>query len=159
MKVLIISDTHRHLQTLGMTLYREKGIDMLIHCGDIEGDEEQIREMVDCPCLMVSGNNDFFSQLNREEIFDLGKYRVWLTHGHNYGVTIGYERIASEGKAFGMQIIMCGHTHKPVVYEYQGVTIINPGSLSYPRQEGKEPSYIIANVDDDGEVHFEIKYI
>lgn len=159
MKVLIISDSHRHLQTLGMVLYREKGIDMLIHCGDIEGQEDEIRMMVKCPCIMVAGNNDLFSTLNREEVFKLGESKVWLIHGHRYGVSMGYETIASEGRAFGMDIILCGHTHKPVVREYSGVKVVNPGSISYPRQDSREPSYVIANVDEQGEVSFEIKYI
>ena len=33
---------------------------------------------------MVAGNNDFFTDLAQEEEFMLGRYKVWLTHGHHY---------------------------------------------------------------------------
>ena len=36
---------------------------------------------------------------------------------------------------------------------------MNPGSLSYPRQEGKRPSYILMDIDDKGEAQFEIEYL
>lgn len=46
---------------------------------------------------------------------------------------------------------MFGHTHKPYLETKDGVTILNPGSLSYPRQEGRRPSYMIMDIDEAGE--------
>lgn len=45
---------------------------------------------------------------------------------------------------------MFGHTHKPYLETKDGVTILNPGSLSYPRQEGRRPSYMIMDIDEAG---------
>ena len=39
MKVLIVSDTHKHNENLEEVLKKVKPIDMLIHCGDAEGAE------------------------------------------------------------------------------------------------------------------------
>ena len=36
---------------------------------------------------------------------------------------------------------------------------LNPGSLSYPRQEGRLPSYAIMEIDRDEKVHFTIAYL
>ena len=54
---------------------------------------------------------------------------------------------------------MFGHTHKPYLDTEDGITILNPGSLSYPRQEGRRPSYMIMTIDEAGEAHYEICYL
>ena len=54
---------------------------------------------------------------------------------------------------------MFGHTHRPMIEQDGDVVILNPGSISYPRQEGKRPSYIIMDLDEEGEAHFSIKYM
>lgn len=159
MKILIVSDTHRKEDNFERVLDIEKNIDMLIHLGDVEGSEDYIRSIVTCPCYMVAGNNDYFSMLNRELKIKIGDYNVLLTHGHNYYVSLGYETIMSEGIAQRMDIVMFGHTHKPLVDIEDEITLINPGSLTYPRQEGRKPSYIIMVLDEDGEAHYEIKYL
>ena len=88
MKILVVSDTHGHDENLMRALQRELPIDALIHCGDLEGSEEYIPEAVECPCYFVRGNNDFFSDLPKEEEFTLGNYRILVTHGHLYGVSM-----------------------------------------------------------------------
>ena len=59
----------------------------------------------------------------------------------------------------GADIVMYGHTHKPVIDISSQITAINPGSLSYPRQENRKPSYIIMELDAHGEAKFELNYI
>ncbi len=159
MKILVISDTHRHEENLERVLEIEQNIDMLIHLGDIEGAEDFIRSIVNCPCYMVAGNNDYFSMLNKEIKIMIGDYHVLLTHGHHYYVSLGYETIESEAIAQGIDIVMFGHTHRPLVEINENVTLINPGSLSYPRQENHLPSYIIMELDEQGAAHYQIKYI
>jgi predicted phosphodiesterase len=36
---------------------------------------------------------------------------------------------------------------------------INPGSLSYPRQEGRRPSFVIMEIDKNSEAHFTVNYL
>ena len=159
MKVLIVSDTHGKEGNLKEAMEREKPFDMLVHCGDVEGSEEKIREMAGCPVHMVAGNNDFFCDLPREDEFEIGKYRVLLTHGHYYYVSLGVEELRRQAVARGYQVAMFGHTHKPCLETKDGVTILNPGSLSYPRQEGRRPSYMIMDIDEAGEAHYTQKYL
>lgn len=158
MKILIVSDTHRRDGNLTGVLDMVGTPDMLIHCGDVEGSEDFIRSIAGCPVHMVAGNNDFFTDLKKEEEFYIGDYKVWLTHGHNYYVSMGTEFIREEAKSRGVDIVMFGHTHRP--YLEQGkVTVLNPGSLSYPRQEGRRPSYILMELDTKGQAHYRINYI
>ena len=41
----------------------------------------------------------------------------------------------------------------------KGVVVLNPGSLSYPRQEGKRPSYALMYLDQKGEASYSIEYL
>ena len=59
----------------------------------------------------------------------------------------------------GADIVMYGHTHRPVIDISPQIIAINPGSLSYPRQENRKPSYIIMELDEHGEAKFELNYI
>ncbi len=157
MKVLIVSDTHRKNENYFKVLELVKP-DLVIHCGDVEGSEYALTQAADCPVQLVLGNNDFFSCLPRELELKLGAYKVWVTHGHNYCVSMGNEVIRREAAARGMDIVMYGHTHKPVVDRKGSVMAVNPGSLSYPRQEGRRPSYIVMNVEEE-DIRFDVEYL
>ena len=159
MKVLIISDTHHRNENYLKVLDKVEPVDMVIHCGDIEGSEYLIAQRAGCPVEMVMGNNDFFSELPREKEFYIGKYKVWLTHGHHYYVSMSNEVIKGEARERGVDIVMYGHSHKPVVDRETDLIALNPGSLTYPRQEGRLPSYIIMELDKEGEAHFTINYL
>lgn len=159
MRILIVSDTHRKNDIFLSLIERMKPIDMLIHCGDSEMEAEYFREKAECPVEIVSGNNDFFSDLPREKEFYIGEYKVWLTHGHNYYVSMGNEILKEEAASRDVNIVMYGHTHRPVIDTKGAVTAINPGSLSYPRQEGRRPSYILMELDREGEAHYHLNYL
>lgn len=159
MKIMIVSDTHKRHKNLEEALEKMGSIDMLIHLGDAEGYEDYIAKMAGCPLEVVLGNNDFFSSLEREKEIKIGKYRVLLTHGHYYYVSTGIEALKKEAYGRDVDIVMFGHTHRPLIEYDKGVTLINPGSISYPRQSGREPSFIMMELDRDGEAHFTIHYL
>ena len=159
MRVLIVSDTHRYNDNYFKVIEKIKDIDLVIHCGDVEGSEYAISESVPCETLMVMGNNDFFSDLPREIDTWIGDYHVWITHGHTYCVSMGSERIKEEALIRGCNIVIFGHTHKPLVEIDKDMIALNPGSLSYPRQDGRRPSYMIMELDRNGEAHFTVNYL
>ena len=161
MKILVVSDTHRKDDNLKRVLSEECPLDMLIHLGDAEGSEHFIPDWVnpECRMEMVLGNNDFFSRLDREREIDIAGHKAFITHGHYYGVSMGPEGLADEAKSRGCDLAMYGHTHRPFLDVIDGVTVLNPGSLSYPRQEGRRPSYMIINVGVDGKLDYQQKYL
>lgn len=164
MKVLIISDTHGHGEDYFKLLKKIAPMDLVIHCGDVEGQEsileQKTLELSNCPIVMVSGNNDFFSNLEKEVSLKLGHRNILVTHGHNYYVSMGNEFIKQEAKARGFDIVIYGHTHRPLIdRENDNIIALNPGSLSYPRQDGHLPSYIIMTIEEDEKVHFALCYI
>lgn len=158
MKVLIVSDTHRKNENYFVAVDREKP-DMVIHCGDTEGSEYALTEAAGCPVYIVPGNNDFFSVLPRELDLEIGPYKVWVTHGHNYYVSMSNEHIKREALIKGVDVVLYGHTHRPVVDKSGKVIAVNPGSLSYPRQEGRRPSYVVMELNGKNELSFRIEYL
>ena len=159
MKVLIVSDTHRQNENYFKIVEKERPLDLVIHCGDVEGSEYLIGEAAGCNAHIVSGNNDFFSELPRELEVTIGNYRALITHGHVYHVAMGNERIKQEAKDRGCDLVFYGHTHKPVIDEDKEIIAINPGSVSYPRQEGRLPSYVIMHLKNGEKPSFEICFL
>lgn len=159
MKILIVSDTHKKHDNLVRILEQEENIDLMIHLGDSEGYEDYIAELAGCPLEIVSGNNDFFTDLDREKELQIGKYQVLITHGHYYYVAMGVEDLKREAVSRGMDVVMFGHTHRPFLDYSRGIVTLNPGSVSFPRQEGRRPSYALMELDPKGEAHFRIQYL
>ena len=155
MKILIVSDTHAKHGNLDYVLEQAGSIDLFIHLGDVEGDEEYLDAVIECEKHIVRGNNDFFSRLPREEEFDIGKYHVFITHGHYYYVSMDVDTIIEEARSRNADIVMFGHTHKPYFSQKDGLTVLNPGSLSYPRQDGRKPSYMVMEIDEEGKAHLD----
>lgn len=158
MKILIVSDSHGRHTYLDRIVEKVAPIDLLLHLGDLEGGEEHIRQIAPCQVEMVSGNNDYFTTIEREKVIEIGKYRVFMTHGHRYHVYYELETIREAAAQRFADIVMFGHTHIPLLDQSLGITVINPGSISQPRQEGRKPSYIIMEIDQKGEAHYTINY-
>jgi len=158
-RILIVSDTHRKNNNLVKVLNDTGRIDLLIHLGDAEGSEDYIEAIADCPVEILAGNSDFFTDLDREKEIQIGKYKVFLTHGQDYNVSFDLSDIQEEARSRGADIVMFGHTHRPVIESDGCLTVLNPGSLSYPRQEGRRPSYIIMDIDKNGAAHYAIHYL
>ena len=159
MKILIVSDTHNSHRNLERVLEKTEGIDLLIHLGDVEGGEDYIEALVDCPVHIVSGNNDFFSSLPREKEFDIEGRHFFITHGHYYYVTMDEERLIEEAKNRRADIVMYGHTHRPACSNANGLLVINPGSIAYPRQIGRKPTYMIMHIEQNTEPKVELMHI
>ena len=159
MRVLIVSDTHKKHANLITIMEKERPFDRMIHLGDAEGYEDYIAELAGCPLDIVAGNNDFFSDLPREDEILLEGHKIMVTHGHNYGVSMDLYGVSEEAAARGCEIVCFGHTHKPVLEKKNGVLVINPGSLSFPRQEGRRPSYAVMELYKGEEPEIEIRYL
>ena len=158
MRILIVSDTHRKLDNLEKVIEQVRP-DKIFHLGDAEGDEDLIEAIAGCPLEIVSGNCDFYTNLPPELLLRVGNHVALLTHGHYYHVNYGLEGLVDAAAARGADVVMYGHTHCPEIEEVDGITIVNPGSISNPRQNGRRPSFIVLDVDKDGELHFLLNYI
>ncbi len=154
-RILIVSDTHGKLRYFKEMLERTGKPDRLIHLGDFEGQQDEIVRLAGCPVDIVRGNCDYASSgISQDKLIDIGKYRVFLTHGHRYQVNFGLQTLAEEARLRGADIAMYGHTHVPMLHQGKDVTILNPGSLTLPRQDGFFHTYMLMEIDREGEAHF-----
>ena len=163
MKILIVSDTHGRLNNFESVIKAVSPIDYLIHCGDVGYDPEdleRVRELAGCPCSIVQGNNDIGLGLPEEEELAIAGRRILIVHGHRHGLYRGYETLREIARERHCDVAMFGHTHVPVIdKEDPAVTVINPGSLTFPRQPGRRPSYIVMSTDRRGEVMYTLNYL
>ncbi len=163
MKILIVSDSHGWDDNLKKVIELQAPFDMLIHLGDSQGSEDFFAEWVsndDCEIHVVRGNNDYFCETPNEEEFYIGKYKVFITHGHRYSVNAGTEKLKQEARDRGADIVMFGHTHRPYLETCSdGLVVLNPGSISLPRQEGRKCTYALMEIDREGTAHYTIVYM
>lgn len=139
MKIVIVSDSHGHNQILSQILKIEKDADLFLHAGDME---EEPRILF--PYICVKGNCDYF-QVETERIISLGKHKLYITHGHL--ITLTRNNLLRIAKEKNCDIIIHGHTHKYYYEEIDGIHIMCPGSITYPRDKNK--SYLVLNVNND----------
>ena len=159
MKLLVVSDTHGYHGYLEKVLAVETDVEHLIHLGDSEGGEEEIRKIADCPITMVKGNMDGMSALPERKLLTLGEHRILMVHGHHHNPGKSRDLLFQEGLRARANVVLFGHTHQPLLEKRKGVALMNPGSISFPRPLGKTPSYGLIWQDESGSLYFETKYV
>ncbi len=152
MRILIISDTHGEDAPFLSVLEKTGPIDLLIHAGDFEGSDQFYAQWTGAAFYGVAGNNDFLSDVPYERDFQIGPHKVFLTHGNRYNVSTSTKKLIHQARVRKAQICIFGHTHRPLIDENHGILLLNPGSLTYPRQPGHRPSYILLEMDDLGHI-------
>ena len=133
MKLVVLSDSHGAFRAVEEVLEKNPAATRVLFLGD---GEDEMQDMVHLyPRLvftMVCGNCDFGSRLPSEEVVEAGEHRIFMTHGHLYGVKSGdLSRLVSAAAARGCDIALYGHTHEARIDRIDGVTCINPGSVRY----------------------------
>ena len=159
MKVLVVSDYHGRHDLLRKAIGQEAPIDMLIHAGDIEGNLEKIlgpkREYT---VRAVAGNMDWGYELDSAISFDMGGHKVFLTHGHHYGVHYTMANLREAAENCCADVAIFGHTHMPFLEEQNDILLLNPGSVAKPRQAGLKKTYAVIEINDEtGEMDVRIK--
>lgn len=158
MKILMVSDTHRNVTRFAELVDRVGDVDMIFHMGDSERDRVELEAFCDCPLYVVKGNCDYMVDHPREEIVEAGGHRFFLTHGHAYQAKYGPSMLREAAASRQADVVCFGHTHEPCIDCSKEIYVINPGSLCYPRQYDRRATYILAEIDKQGEIHFALNY-
>jgi hypothetical protein len=158
-KCIIISDSHGDLDNIKKIFERETKVDYTIHLGDLIGQDEMLEKICKCEIFKVRGNCDFYSDNPIFNVVEIGNNKIFITHGHNYGVDFGMEHLYNAAREKGCNVAMYGHTHVPENSTYGGMIIVNPGSVSRPRQLNRKPTYAVLTVDNEGKTHINIRYV
>lgn len=162
MRILIVSDTHGRLDNLKQVLVLVKP-ERILHLGDAIGQEDYIQKLADCPLDIVRGNCDMYSDLPDTKIVEIGGHKIFMTHGHHHAVKYDNRELVRAAEDAGADVALYGHTHIPEISYASGkngtITVVNPGSISLPRQENYRPSYAMLNADAGGDLRFAICYL
>jgi len=149
-RILVISDTHLSEAAWRGALSVAGPIDMAFHLGDNVSDARKMeRELAKTgtPLYCVKGNCDF-SGAEDEQLVTVCGWRLWLTHGHKFGVKYGLGRLFYAAREREADAALFGHTHQPCEEYMEGCLLLNPGSAARPR--GVHPTFALLEVSRDG---------
>ncbi len=162
LRVGVVADTHIPERTAQipdelLLALREARVDQILHAGDICVPRVLEELSLIAPVLGVRGNRDltFGDQLPAVRRLEFGGVRVALMHGSGTFwqyvkdqfayIAQGYrlERYIRmvDQEAGDAQVVIFGHTHRPVHEALNGRLYFNPGSACFPPPEGGNPSY------------------
>jgi len=135
LKVGIISDTHGLLRAEVFEVF--EGVDHILHAGDF-GDVGILDELAAiAPVTGVWGNVDGWDVRGRvPEVaqVELAGARVVVLHGLRFGSPTPEKAAAAYPDA---DLVVFGHSHRPVVRQVGSVLAVNPGSAG--RQRFRDP--------------------
>ncbi len=132
MKIIIFSDSHKNFGAMTKAMEAQQTVDWIIHAGDVHRDVEDMEIMYPrIPLACVLGNNDYFiHDVPTDRFFELGGVKIFLTHGHNYGVKYSLAKLLSRGRELGADIVIFGHTHRAHCEKIGDITLFNPGAAA-----------------------------
>jgi hypothetical protein len=158
MKLAVFSDGHGQGQRINQVVQELADLDYIIYAGDIVGDLEEVKVSEDVKIIAVRGNCDYSIEYPEDQLAHIGNKKIFLTHGHNYMINYGLDKLYYKAKEVEADIVVFGHSHRRYVVEEDGILFFNPGSISSPR-DGKAPSYGIIQIRDNGIIykHFDFK--
>ena len=164
----LISDTHTSQcgETLPQSVFDVlQNVDIILHAGDV-GEPKILNQLSTiAPVVAVHGNDDTKQtqqKLPYQQLVFVGGQQILLWHGHysdpskERASRVGdwaskLTRQAERGKRVGAQIVVFGHIHIPLTYQYDDMLIINPGALAsgnfVTRQDLKTVALLFIYVD------------
>ena len=149
----MFSDSHRALGTMYDAIERLRP-DAVLHLGDHLEDAESMESVFSgVDFYHVPGNCDFFTSAPPSLTISLDGVRIFLTHGHLFGVKSGLTRLTLEARRVGAQLALFGHTHEAYYGEAGGVQLLNPGTAG----KGRTLTWAVVIVFDNGAIACEIK--
>lgn len=150
MKILVISDSHGDTTLLNQIVSKHRGsVELVVFLGDNLLDANEVmRDFPTIAYLGVLGNCDFpsmYTDARTDGNFKIENKRIFYTHGHRYNVNFGLEYLVANAKFNNCDIALFGHTHVALTEMINGVFVINPGSISRPR-DGSNGTYALLEV-------------
>lgn len=135
MNIFVVSDTHGDIsRAIEMYDRLSAGIpfDLLIHCGDHKRDAVRLGDALGLETVSVRGNCDH-SFTRDFQVVEAPSARILVTHGHMEDVKFSKMNLIYLAREKNCGFVCFGHTHVPVNEEANGIHLLNPGSITLPR--------------------------
>ena len=135
MLVGLISDTHGLVRPEVFTAL--DGVALILHAGDVGGQDVLAQLQSIAPLHAVYGNTDPPGEpgLRARVALTLEGKSIHVSHGHELGSPTP-ERLLAR---YDADILIYGHTHRPLIEEHGARLVINPGAAG-PRRFDLKPS-------------------
>jgi len=143
LRIGLISDTHGLLRP---DVHRAlAGVSMILHAGDVCGDEILDELNLIAPTQAVYGNCDepWNARLVERLDLEIGGVRIHVSHGHE----LGRPKPSAVAAAYDADVCVYGHTHKQVIERVDGRLIVNPGAAG-PRRFDLVPCVAVLTIVD-----------
>lgn len=141
-----LADTHGKTEPVVKQLIQRK-LDALLFAGDFYHDGLRIARALKTKYYGVKGNCDSpSSPVANEEVVEIMDKKIFLVHGHQYGVKQSINRLYYRAQELGVDAVVYGHTHIPHLENTGDLWLINPGSASRPRLN-TNGSYVLIEID------------
>jgi len=137
----VISDTHGLMRPEALAALH--GVDVILHAGDV-GALSVLRDLEGlAPVHAVCGNIDGQAfGLPAQLSLSFGGVSFHVSHGHELG-TPTPEALAQRYRA---DVVIYGHTHKPLTRQIGSTLVVNPGAAG-PRRFSLQPSVALVSID------------
>ena len=131
----VISDTHGLLRPDVHTALA--GVELILHAGDVGGDEILIELGLIAPVRAVYGNTDAPDQPGLASSIDMAVdgVSIHVSHGHEVGSPTPQKLL----ERYAADVVVYGHTHRPLVARASDRLVLNPGAAG-PRRFDIMPS-------------------
>jgi putative phosphoesterase len=143
MRIGLISDTHGLLRAAICDHFQ--GVEVILHAGDVGGEDILTELEAIAPVHAVVGNTDGFPLIGRipeVQQLELENHRIVVTHGHRLGSPTPQLLRNAHPDA---DVIVYGHTHKPLIDRSGGALVINPGAAG-PARFRLKPSIALLQI-------------
>jgi putative phosphoesterase len=113
------------------------GVELILHAGDVGGSAILDELRLIAPVRAVFGNTDppGEPELEAEIVIEIGGLRVHVSHGHE----VGSPTPAKLAARYDEDVVVYGHTHRPLVTSHDGRLFVNPGAAG-PRRFNISPN-------------------
>lgn len=150
MKIGIVSDSHGSTAAIDKMLAHPaaEGVTLWLHAGDVVPDAEYLAMVTEGEAKVrcVAGNSDWPDvNAKTDDVIEAAGHRIFLTHGHLYGVRFTTKMLCDAAEEEGCDIAVYGHTHVAEISPGH-ITVLNPGSVARPR-DAMQGSFLIMELE------------
>jgi putative phosphoesterase len=175
MRIGIVADTHGNLAGWQRAVELFGAVDLIVHCGDVlyhgpkfepvEGwGPKALAEAINAcpvPVLIARGNGDsdvdqlvLAVPVQSPYVFaQVEGLRILAAHGHIQSP----EELVPLALSWGIDLLLTGHSHAPLVERHGDLTHVNPGTVTYPLAQEEALRRRTCAVWEDGRVvHYDV---
>lgn len=145
MRILVLSDSHRHIANLICAIEYEPTAEIVYFLGDGNYEMEEVVDIFKDKkfFVLLRGNCDFTPKIPLCDIRNVESAKIYASHGAEENVKLSYVGIKRAARENECNIALFGHTHEKYYAFEDGLHLFNPGSI-------KDGNYGIIDITDNG---------